>query len=574
MHALAPGPWHPPRCVLRADALVWGRGRYRLTVPFGTAGADQPGGGPCVPPREAGIRGPRLGQDCHPLWRAQVRSGAVPADGAAMRPSCEGRRAPARAQEAGRLCSRLHVAPLAHHGPLCAAPCSPRRLGVQPECAAQEVLDADQEAGGGGGQRSRGHGADRWLRGWGCGWGRGRPAGCVVPAGRHRLPPPGRGRLLGIALALGCLSAARSPGRCPARLRPTTCRPPAPAPGPACPLAAVVDPNKRPRADRKLWTDEETQELMRLATVRREGGCDCWAAVCLWLLLCRLGGGALLCTLACGSLSSTLYRCLEMHLFTALPSPPHVPPHAVPRLLYRLQDSTYRAQLLPLDESAGDAEMWEAISTHFACTCVAPLSAPSAAVGCMRRRHLWLALRPTTWAAAPACQPGPASPRRSTHPLPACLRASFLSCCRSVQTAKRKYRHSLEALNNGTLGAEKGEQSRAGRGRRPPRCRAGPVLPNLHSALPWCRSSQPLAFVEAYAPQHARARTSTTTINTHWLTPLRAPWVPALPAGKRQHHRKSTPYRWMIVSALSELPNNQVGAGWRRWEGGFPLLWA
>ena len=48
--------------------------------------------------------------------------------------------------------------------------------------------------------------------------------------------------------------------------------------------------------------------------------------------------------------------------------------------------------------------------------------------------------------------------------------------------------------------------------------------------------------------------------------PPRLPATPRRAAGKRQHHRKNTPYRWMIVSALSDLPNNQVGgrggAGW------------
>ena len=50
--------------------------------------------------------------------------------------------------------------------------------------------------------------------------------------------------------------------------------------------------------------------------------------------------------------------------------------------------------------------------------------------------------------------------------------------------------------------------------------------------------------------------------------PLRACLSLSLVAGKRQHHRKNTPYRWMIVSALSELPNNQVGGRAGGWVGG------
>ena len=47
--------------------------------------------------------------------------------------------------------------------------------------------------------------------------------------------------------------------------------------------------------------------------------------------------------------------------------------------------------------------------------------------------------------------------RDATHST--CLPATW----RSVQTAKRKYRHTLEAMNNGTLGQEKGEEGVVGR---------------------------------------------------------------------------------------------------------------
>ncbi|KAL4443426.1 hypothetical protein ABPG75_011163 [Micractinium tetrahymenae] len=88
-------------------------------------------------------------------------------------------------------------------------------------------------------------------------------------------------------------------------------------------------------------------------------------------------------------------------------------------LMKLVGDPLYRSQVLHLGDTATDAEMWEMLAVHFGC---------------------------------------------------------------SVQTVKRKHRHAQEALNNGTLGAEK---------------------------------------------------------------------------GKRQHHRKKTPYRWMIVHALGELPNYQ-----------------
>ena len=55
-------------------------------------------------------------------------------------------------------------------------------------------------------------------------------------------------------------------------------------------------------------------------------------------------------------------------------------------------------------------------------------------------------------------------PNRCAPNLPACLPA-----WRSVQTAKRKYRHTLEAMHNGTLGQEKGEEGG---------CRA-PWLPSI-----------------------------------------------------------------------------------------------
>ena len=35
-----------------------------------------------------------------------------------------------------------------------------------------------------------------------------------------------------------------------------------------------------------------------------------------------------------------------------------------------------------------------------------------------------------------------------------------------------------------------------------------------------------------------------------------SPPHPRPPAGKRQHHRKTVPYRWMIVGALTALPGN------------------
>ena len=41
-------------------------------------------------------------------------------------------------------------------------------------------------------------------------------------------------------------------------------------------LAAAVDPNKRPRADRKLWNDQEAGELMTLVSVRAAGWLNGW----------------------------------------------------------------------------------------------------------------------------------------------------------------------------------------------------------------------------------------------------------------------------------------------------------
>jgi hypothetical protein len=50
-----------------------------------------------------------------------------------------------------------------------------------------------------------------------------------------------------------------------------------------------------------------------------------------------------------------------------------------------------------------------------------------------------------------------------------CAQPACLPAWRSVQTAKRKYRHTLEAMHNGTLGQEKGEEGG---------CRA-PWLPSI-----------------------------------------------------------------------------------------------
>lgn len=121
----------------------------------------------------------------------------------------------------------------------------------------------------------------------------------------------------------------------------------------------------------------------------------------------------------------------------------------------------------------------------------------------------------------------------------------------SVQTVKRKHRHAQEALNNGTLGADKG--GRASTSRRPAvGPGAAPLLrPAAASTLSlWARILQP--WLRPVGPlRHGR--------HCPWLgwqTRCACPRCRA--AGKRQHHRKQTPYRWMIVRALGELPNYQV----------------
>lgn len=116
-------------------------------------------------------------------------------------------------------------------------------LLLQPERAAQEVLDADKEGVGGAGQRHRGRGADA----------------CAAALPLFDSAPPPR---LAAAVLPRLVPLAAASHRSL-----SVCR------------NAEVDPSKRPRADRKLWTDEETVELVRLATVR--------APAAAWCLRCR-----------------------------------------------------------------------------------------------------------------------------------------------------------------------------------------------------------------------------------------------------------------------------------------------
>jgi hypothetical protein len=114
-------------------------------------------------------------------------------------------------------------------------------------------------------------------------------------------------------------------------------------------------------------------------------------------------------------------------------------------------------------------------------------------------------------------------------PAPACNRPPWPAapCPRSVQTAKRKFRHSQEALHNGTLGAEKGE----GGERAPQRCRsvaAGPSAP----ASPGSGCGPPAAAVRCFP---ARRFCHLCTCMMRCPSPLalaspqRVPAVPSLP---------------------------------------------
>lgn len=113
-----------------------------------------------------------------------------------------------------------------------------------------------------------------------------------------------------------------------------------------------MDPSKRPRADRKLWQDDETQQLMRLATVRRLRG------RCSHATLPPAAHAKFAPLQACRS-QPDVFMFLHAPCPPALPTSPRLPP--VP------QDSRYRAHVLHLGEGALDAEMWEAISLYFNC---------------------------------------------------------------------------------------------------------------------------------------------------------------------------------------------------------------
>ncbi len=132
-----------------------------------------------------------------------------------------------------------------------------------------------------------------------------------------------------------------------------------------------------------------------------------------------------------------------------------------------LQDPLYRSHVLHLGDNATDSEMWELLAMHFNCRWVGRVAAGQ---GGWRGSAHWAgvssALCSTCSQAHAACLsfPPPPSPlarnfillqpglyASPVHPAPALPPAC------SVQTVKRKHRHAQEALNNGTLGVDKGE---------------------------------------------------------------------------------------------------------------------